>query len=120
MTKKYRLVCSNCHYAKEVAYEDLFDRDCPICQGELAYDMATETLKTESKDDFVDKIIITQMEKEIKALGNQKCYEVIERLAEARTRVRYLHYFLLAGGEVPKSDLIIEKNENLFINNKED
>ena len=34
-------------------------------------------------DDFVDKIIITQMEKEIKALGNNKCYEVIERLAEA-------------------------------------
>jgi len=105
MTKKYRLVCSNCHYAKEVAYEDLFDRDCPICQGELAYDMATETLKTETKDDFVDKIIITQMEKEIKALGNQKCYEVIERLAEARTRVRYRKYFLLAGGFIPESEI---------------
>jgi len=71
-------------------------------------------------DDFADKIIVDTMEKEIKALGNNKCYEIIERLAEARTRARYRKYFLIAGGEIPEINLIIEKNENLFINNKED
>jgi len=56
-------------------------------------------------DDFADKIIVDTMEKEIKALGNNKCYEIIERLAEARTRIRYRKYFLLAGGFIPESEI---------------
>ena len=59
----------------------------------------------DNTDDFADRIIITTMEQEIKALGNQKCYEVIERLAEAKTRVRYRKYFLIAGGFIPESEV---------------
>jgi len=114
MANKYRLVCSNCQYTIEVNYEELSNYDeCPLCKGIMAYDMAREETK---EIDFVDKIIITQMEKEIKALGNQKCYSIIENLAEAKVRTRYLHYFLLAGGEVPrKPDLIIEKEGKFFL-----
>ena len=65
-------------------------------------------------DDFVDKIIITQMEQELRALGNQKCYSIIQNLANPRTRARFLEYFIRAGGEVPETDLIIEKNKGVI------
>lgn len=114
MANKYRLVCSNCQYTIDVNYEELSNYDeCPLCKGIMAYDMTTEEA---NKGDFVDRVIINQMEKEIKALGNQKCYSVIQNLAEAKVRTRYLHYFLLAGGEVPKKpDLIIEKEGKFFL-----
>lgn len=104
MIKKYKLLCSSCHYIKEVSYEDLFDRECPLCGKEMKYDIntATQEVKTE---DFVDDVIVSTMEKELKALGNQKCYEIIEHLAEARTRARYRKYFLLAGGFIPESEI---------------
>ena len=71
-------------------------------------------------EDFADKIIINTMEQEIKALGNQKCYMVIQNLAEPKVRARYLEYFIRAGGFIPETDLIIEKNNQFFVNNKED
>ena len=74
----------------------------------------------DNTEDFADRIIITTMEQEIKKLGNQKCYLVIQNLAEPITRAKYLEYFIRAGGFVPETDFLIEKNGDLFINNKED
>ena len=71
-------------------------------------------------EDFSEKLIITTMEQELKKLGNQKCYEVIQNFPNPRTRARYLHFFIQAGGFVPETDFLIEKNGNLFINNKEE
>ena len=56
-------------------------------------------------EDFSEKLIITTMEQELKKLGNQKCYEVIENLAKAETRARYRKYFLLSGGYIPETEI---------------
>ena len=74
----------------------------------------------DNTENFADKVIITTMEHELKKLGNQKCYEIIENFPNPRTRTRYLEYFIRAGGFVPETDFLIEKNGDLFINNKED
>jgi hypothetical protein len=69
----------------------------------------------DNTEDFADRIIITTMEQEIKKLGNQKCYSIIQNLSDPKVRVRYLHYFLRAGGFVPETDLFIEKEGKIFL-----
>ena len=61
MIKKYKLLCSSCHYIKEVSYEDLFDRNCPLCGKEMKYDINTATKEVKTED-FVDDVIISTME----------------------------------------------------------
>lgn len=74
----------------------------------------------DNTEDFADRIIITTMEQEIKKLGNQKCYEVIQNLSEPKTRARYLEYFIRAGGLVPRTDLIIEREGKFFLKDMEE
>jgi len=38
-------------------------------------------------------------------MGNNKCWEVIERFSKVKTRVSYRKYFFLAGGIVPETEI---------------
>ena len=108
---KLKLLCKNCDYQIEIFESEIADNtECPLCEHELILDEEKSEIKDENLRIIIDKMLIDRMKKEINSLGNQRAYEIIERMRISATRVRYRKYFLLAGGEVPQNMTITENS----------
>lgn len=119
-----RFICDICGFVLNADEEIIGHNICPICKGKL---ISEETMKEKEEiarltdedtkdddytpeqdatDEVVDLIIIEGMTRNIKELGNDRLYQHIENLTEAKQRARYRKYFLMVGGEVPQGEAI--------------
>ena len=53
-----------------------------------------------------EHIITEGMTRNMKELGNDRLYNHIEKLHDARQRARFRKYFLLVGGQIPQGEPI--------------
>jgi len=120
-----RFICDVCGYNFEID-TDVNILPCPVCKGKCITEQAMKekeeiarltdndkdddfTPEQDVTDEVVDLIIIEGMTRNIKELGNDRLYESIENIAEAKSRARYRKFFLLVGGYIPLCEPIIIK-----------
>jgi DNA-directed RNA polymerase subunit RPC12/RpoP len=143
--KMEKYICDICGHTFEIELEKTNngDMNCPICKGhclteeemQSREDMAKLIDDDKGDDDMTpkqdadeekelgDKImedyIIEYIKSQIKQVGNDKFFYMIERnLFHAKQRARYRKYFLLAGGEVPEGEqIMIKENKHEDKNN---
>ena len=80
--------------------DDISGKDCDICNKGVF-----EKIEFYTKNDKVNNYIIEAIKGNIQKMGNNKCWEVIERFGKVKTRVSYRKYFFLAGGQVPETEI---------------
>jgi len=84
---KLKLVCRNCDYSIEILESEIADNtDCPLCEHELILDEEKTEIRDENLRNIIDKMLVDRMRKEIESLGNQRAYEIIERMGISTTR----------------------------------
>jgi len=120
-----RFTCDICGYNFEMD-TDVNILPCPVCKGKCITEQAMKekeeiarltdndkdddfTPEQDVTDEVVDLIIIEGMTRNIKELGNDRLYDSIENIAEAKSRARYRKFFLLVGGYIPLCEPIIIK-----------
>jgi len=89
--------CKWCDNIK-VTVDNISEEPCEICQKGIMEEMHNDDPKAE-------EFIIVRMKQQIKLLGNNKTWEVIERFGKIETRIAYRKYFFLAGGQVPEFEI---------------
>lgn len=108
-TKIYR--CLDCGWSVETDEHEL---KCPLCHSQnVRVDIDSEV------DDGVASYIeelggdnksqVLQMEDNLKTLGNNRTWELIEKMDIASIRVLLRSYFFQAGGKVPSVNIGIDK-----------
>jgi hypothetical protein len=118
-----RFICDICGYNFEMD-TDVDILPCPVCKGKCITEHAMQekeemakmidedkgdddfTPEQDSTEEAVDLIITQAMEKNLQELGNNKLYQHIEGLTEAKQRARYRKFFLLVGGHIPVGETI--------------
>jgi len=118
-----KYICQQCGFEVGVEVFDV-EQVCPICKGTiiseevLKENREIENLIGDNKDDniFTDEdtfddtinfMIIQAMQKNIKELGNDKTWQMIENnIIKAEQRARYRKYFIKVGGKVPEGERI--------------
>jgi len=124
-----KYICDICGFILEADIDIINNGHdkCPICKGKLISEeqmkekeeiarLTDEDIKDDdytpeqdSMDEVVDLIIIEGMTRNMKELGNDKLYQSIEGIKEARQRARYRKYFLQVGGYIPLCEPLIIK-----------
>ena len=56
-------------------------------------------------EEVVALMLIEQMKANIEVVGNERVWKSIERLAQAKVRIRYRALFFKVYGQIPKSNL---------------
>jgi len=114
--KKIRLKCEKCNYEIEILETEIeYNTECNLCNGKMIYFENT----VETDNIAMDKMIIYQLENDIRYLGNNRAFEIIEEIQRPEIRIRYRKYFLLAGGSIPEKELFrLDKWNRWVINEK--
>jgi len=106
MNKIYR--CLKCGWEKDTI-EDL-DLECPLCKSDLQIEISDENIDNNvatNLENALDVGLVISMETNIKELGHNKCWEIIEDISNPLTRIEYRKLFISAGGEVPEKEIKI-------------
>jgi len=92
--------CEHCGWQKE---SDGHYEQCPICgSNKLITEVDTEDEAIVNYlSEALDNEIIAKMKENIKELGNDKTWEVVESWHNPMTRLNMRQYFFQAGGRVP-------------------
>ena len=61
--------------------------------------------KEYSEKEVVEIILTDEMAGNIEIMGNGGVFELIEGFKNPKTRLAYRKYFLLAGGQIPESEI---------------
>ncbi len=77
--------------------------DCDICNKGV-FEIIEHKLSIEQEKNL-NNYIIESIKGNIQKMGNNKCWDVIERFSKVKTRVSYRKYFFLAGGIVPETEI---------------
>lgn len=96
------LVCNLCGYSRTIGENEMFFRNesCPMCQsGILEY---TEFKKIEEQ-------INNKMAEQVKLLGNNRAWAIIESFKKAETRLAYRKIFLKTGGIIPETVIWVKE-----------
>ena len=106
--------CEECGWSCETDFHEL---ECPICHSknvrvEVDDEMDSEVIAQmiEENNNFIEekqKDQIKQMEDNIKNLGNDRTWELIEQMSYAEIRVTSRDYFFKAGGVAVNRELVI-------------
>ena len=100
--EKLTFRCIECGQSKEILESlDNIDKEdclCPMCGSEMDLQDTTNAITI---SDIVKKDGITQMKKNINALGNNKVWAIIEDLINVKTRLAYRKIFFNSGGIMP-------------------
>ena len=120
--EKLVFICPKCFYTREElgTLEELNDMIiCPLCDSpmelkgeEFKY---TKTLKDDLEELFREELIdkamqldeVEQMKHNIKELGNNRCWEIVEEFDNPKTRIVFRQLFFQAGGVTPEKELLI-------------
>jgi len=111
------LRCDNCGYYAEV--DMILSDKCPNCNNPLIIedselddeivkqldDLGDNYPNFEKENERTEKSQVEQMEDNIKNLGNDRTWELIEQMDLASIRVVLRHFFFLTGGKVPTSNI---------------
>lgn len=94
------LVCNLCGYTTDTFICKAGEHEsCPICQtGEL------EIKEAKTKNfEAVEKEINNKMAEQVRILGDNRAWSIIESFKKAETRLAYRKLFLKAGGVIPEN-----------------
>jgi len=101
------LRCLNCGFEMEAEILENFDK-CPKCGSVNIRVEVDEELDSEILSNLIEdeaKGQIEQMEDNIKNLGNDRTWELIEQMTDFSIRVTLREYFFNAGGRVPSVNI---------------
>ena len=97
---KIKLVCRVCGHTIKVDSHEAYDYPaCPICRAENSM----EVDYYENKTDREIEIVRMQLD----MAGNDKVWDVIEKLPEPQVRIKYRKVFFELGGKVPEKEFTI-------------
>jgi len=113
------LKCKDCGFLKDVYEEDLMDNTtCEICGGAMLTERDVDRLEAEEKDNAVgdsfpvipqreeSDITLRMAEQEIKSnlnsLGENRCWYLIEAIADVKLRLQYRAMFFKLGAKMPE------------------
>jgi hypothetical protein len=103
-----KFICKKCGFEKDLPilkdiYYDIEDFKCSLC-SELMTKQDDEDI-TPLLDQIVSETILVGMKNNISKLGNDKTWELIEKLFHnPKQRLTYRKWFILAGGEIPNKE----------------
>jgi hypothetical protein len=100
---EYLLVCTKCKYEVKILDTEIYSTPtCSLCGGS----MVCKEFKETNKDiyEITDEYIIERVKGQIELMGNDRCWNGIEAIGKAQTRIQYRKYFFLAGGKMPESN----------------
>jgi len=102
--EKIILVCNLCGYIKTYEKNEMFFKNekCPECQSGI---MQEEKSNLEA----VEEQINNKMAEQVKLLGNNKAWSIIESFKTAETRLAYRKIFLKAGGIIPETVIWVKE-----------
>ena len=107
-----KLFCKQCKYSREksTVYEDY---ECPICFSPMNEDKE-EFFKTFKKpaienetigmDEVIHLHIVSSFKRDIKQMGKERAYKVIEGLSNALTRASYRKFYFIALEEIEREE----------------
>ena len=111
-----KLICGNCGHEKFTLGTVDRDERCEICgkKMQLESDVETNNLsilesapenKIYSIKDIIDMDLVSSIEDTIVNVGNDRTWESIEKIINAKQRLAFRQAFLKAGGTIPNSSI---------------
>jgi hypothetical protein len=115
------LKCKDCGFIKDVYEADVMDSiSCEICGGAMLTEKDVDRLEAEEKDNAVgdnfpvipqreeNDTILRMAEREInsnlKILGDSNCWNLIEKISNAKLRLQYRAIFFKLGAKMPEKE----------------
>ena len=94
-----KLICRDCGYTRKELpiYEDY---GCPICYSIMEKEKEEIYNDTTGMDIVLDNNFITSMTHNIQLFGKEQCFKNIEKIGNAKVRLKYRNYYFKALKEI--------------------
>lgn len=99
--------CKKCGWTKPLIVNEEFDlQHCILC-GDLMYQEKQDRLdepKVMTYDELIDYVLLDNAMNDIKALGKEKCWDILNKITPLETRISYLEFYLEAFNRVKQQE----------------
>lgn len=104
-----KFTCIKCGYIKDIIpSDDIEDYGCSLCSGVMINNLDYPSIQKKTEEELlnaVDDWIAEEMKNNIKQLGNDEVFRIIEGFTVVEQRLAYRKYFLKAGGVIPEAEI---------------